>query len=896
MEKNKIEETKKNSKNITIKTMQAAEIYKWNKKKSKSNGASKEYLYTKEAVIGKSILSSYLRGIGVTMERGTGTSYDLINLKFDYGVKDTITAEKLRELYYSNGVSIYAEDLQSKAQKEKDNKRGKKEQLTYKMLYRNTGKAKEGQCIFIREEYYKKVLDYMTMGLYEKMQKMQKNNARIVEMSAYAPLISATAMDYIQIPMENIFVVKDRKATVKKDAVVVKTKEIGSGESARTECYAEEVSAQEITNTLWDGMGLIDESMFPPEMDGFIYCRSHFFKSCLFRGNVQDYFRDHYDDYETATVKDMFGRKFRVKDIKVLVTENSLKWYKFIDLMGGTPEKAFAYYEKWMKKDGEIFSIIKTGHESKWGELQRSSYQINNSLPTTDEEILKKIAQVSIDYCNQLKLSDDAFMEYLRSTATKYNINNVLLALDEHTNENIRYTELFSDKKRRVISNFKTNRLMVGKLLQQGDNLVICGNPLALLEEVKVTDREENEKEPVTDGSFMVTDEHIECYAARFKEGEYLAGFRSPHNSPNNIVHLKNVYSEQLLRYFPNLGKHVIVVNGIGTDIQDRMNSMDMDSDSMYVTNQEQIAKLAKQAYLEYPTIINGIIDKSNSEYTCDMQSYAVMDNKIASAQIDIGQASDLAQLALSYYYNGGSTSKELKDVFIICSVLAQCAIDGAKRIFDVDTRAEIKRLQNLDSMKNVPAKYPVFLAKIKNEERRKQGKKQIKDENIVKYNCPMDILYDIIDKKVVDLRNLSKSEKISRTCFYMPLLWNFNVKELKEERAKRTTKAKVVSIVKEFTEGIEELKKEDLKEKEYPEKANRLYEKALKKLERITITKELMQTFISSNFVGADLPGMYEKMLIMLYNKDAEMFLNCYKSEPIIIENKEVTQTSKIA
>ena len=87
-----------------------------------------------------------------------------------------------------------------------------------------------------------------------------------------------------------------------------------------------------VKNTLWDGMGLIDKSIFPDDMEGFIYCRSHFFKSCLFRGNIQEYFKDYYgEDYETATVTDMFGNVFNVKDIKVIITENSIKWIKFTD-------------------------------------------------------------------------------------------------------------------------------------------------------------------------------------------------------------------------------------------------------------------------------------------------------------------------------------------------------------------------------------------------------------------------------------------------------------------------------------------------------------------------------------------------------------------------------------
>lgn len=38
----------------------------------------------------------------------------------------------------------------------------------------------------------------------------------------------------------------------------------------------------------------------------------------------------------------------------------------------------------------------------------------------------------------------------------------------------------------------------------------------------------------------------VQCYTPRFQDGENLAAFRSPHNSPNNIIHLHNVYPERL--------------------------------------------------------------------------------------------------------------------------------------------------------------------------------------------------------------------------------------------------------------------------------------------------------------------------------------------------------------
>ena len=131
---------------------------------------------------------------------------------------------------------------------------------------------------------------------------------------------------------------------------------------------------------------------------------------------------------------------------------------------------------------------------------------------------------------------------------------------------------------------------------------------------------------------------------------------------------------------------------------------MDQDSDSVYVTNQEQIVEAAKVAYAKYPTIVNNIPLEGASTYKNNPESYALMDSKISSAQMAIGYSSNLAQMALSYYYDKyyrrNVKSPELEDIFVICSVLAQCAIDSAKRIYSVNINIELNKIRNMECMK----------------------------------------------------------------------------------------------------------------------------------------------------------------------------------------------------
>ena len=128
----------------------------------------------------------------------------------------------------------------------------------------------------------------------------------------------------------------------------------------------------------------------------------------------------------------------------------------------------------------------------------------------------------------------------------------------------------------------------------------------------------------------------------------------------------------------------------IGTDFQDRNNGADQDSDSGYTTNQTDIVEHARLCYLNYPTIVNNI-PKDKNCYRRTMDDYAKIDSGLANSQLDIGESSNLAQIAQTYACNF-SDQKYINYVCIL-SVLAQVAIDNAKRRFDIDLTNEIQEL-----------------------------------------------------------------------------------------------------------------------------------------------------------------------------------------------------------
>lgn len=873
---------------IKIKSIQANCVYQVNNGYTYTDSKGKIHdckLTFGEAVINDCIFLQYMREHGAKVRNNC--SQDFIVLKFKYNVPandehEEISTAKLRKMYYENGCEIIYNTYDKKTGEVISAKT-----IKYQMLYRTPGKAKEGSCVFIREDLLKTARKYLTMNLYKKM---PDEGAKIVEMSAYSTLITASAADYIHIPLENMLIIEDKKVATELPALAVKVDD-------EKHCFVQEYERYPIENVLWDGMGLIDESIFPEGMEGFIYCRSHFFKSCLFRGNIQQYFKDYYkSEYETATVKDMFGNVMNVSDIKVIVTDNSIKWLKFKDLMSGTPKKAYQYYKKFMAKDGEQFAIVKSAHKSKYGNLQRSSYQINNSLPTTDSEVLRRIAQTSIDYYDNMIKDTDAFIDHLRMNTSCYSIDRILVALYEW-NSDIQYTEFFKEKKSDILCKFKRKRLMMGKLLQKGDNLTICGNPISLLMLVTGQDY-------LNEGCFVSRRDGIECYTTRFADGECLAGFRSPHNSPNNIVHLINRYSESIQKYFPKLGDNVIIINGIGTDVQSRLNGQDLDSDSCFVTNQPDIVALAKKAYMEYHTIVNEIPLKGSSVYRKDMESYALMDNKISAGQDDVGSSSNVAQLALSYYYDliyhTGEQNKELRDVFVICSVLAQVAIDASKRSHDVSVGDELRRLkkvaQDINTANNEvcgrteKVRYPVFFAEIQCEKQKKKVEKlkrqnklnkeaaeisgeEYKEELLsimdqtrrAKYKCPMEILSSYVNYDVLDTR---VSKEYQRKTIYLRDVFKFPTADMK----KMKNYGIVLKKAKAFDEKMNKL---DAGEKNYLEMASFTFEDFLKKIQHLQIDQSLMRFLIAAAFNSES--HMQNRLLEMLYGYNNTLFLSCF-------------------
>ena len=554
----------------------------------------RDYFTYTDAMLNNSLFSYFLMKNGLDVYRGESTR-DVICLDFDFGsrsyaqelkrleklrddcVDDDMririqsaiervqsnkdlynprSRDAIREFFYENGVDV------TYKKKDKTGNVVSAETIHYKMLFRTSAKAKLGQVIFINETLYDKAYEWLTMGLGSRM---SSDNAKIVEISAYAPLTTSNIVGSMEIPVEDILILQDQDSFFTTMANIVCAEEYRDKKGTiRKRCKVVSKETQ-VKNTLWDGMALIESAILPDWINGMVLLRNHMFKACAFRTHIQRFFQDWCastgNDYETYQVSDMFGRNHYLRDIKMITTDNAIKWKKFRDLMGEDP---YEYWRDRIRLDGNVWGIVKTDHPSKLGNYQQLSYQMVNTLPCSRDEI-KDVAQVSIDYVERLKSDNDEFERFLRKYANE--VNHYEMLADLYAQNHDFGNSTFFRREKSLIINQYVFRLRKGKIMVEGDNLTCCGNPYGLL---LYTVGEDWQNDPT------LRPEHgaIQCYTRRFDDDTFLCAFRNPHNSPNNICYLRNVYSEEMEKYF-DFSKNIIAVNCIETDVQSRCNGMD---------------------------------------------------------------------------------------------------------------------------------------------------------------------------------------------------------------------------------------------------------------------------------------------------------------------------------
>lgn len=626
--------------------------------------------------------------------------------------------------------------------------------VNYVVYKRSSAKAREGNCLFIRKELADVMVNWSRMGLtipsdYE---------LDLAALAAYEALVTSTIKDTIKIHPKNILLIDDVESVFKQGANVIEKVTVKNGQEILRSQFEED---QEVTNSLWDGMGLLDVSYFTGDIKGrgMIQARQHFFKSVLFNTNIQQFMEDTYgkEDYQTAKVKDVLGNEMLVKNVRCIVTPSSLKVFKFSHLVGGDNQM----YKHWQdlvksKEEGCLFGVCKSESKSKLGELdgmplQQLSYQMCNSL-ALDASKAEELSEFEVNYINDVKNDNDKFVTHLEANVTLSNSNQMMADLYRH-NPNIAKTEFFNVFKTNEINQYM-HHIKKGKLRVIGDYNTLCGNPYEmLLHSINQLDLHNLKSHTLHKN---------EVYTKLFNDGDKLAGFRNPHTSNNNILYCENKKIDEIDTYF-NFTKNIVVVNAIGFAIQDILSGCDYDGDAMLLTNNEIIVKIAEENKAKI--CLNKVSAEPNT-YELNNLNRSKVDKAIASDVIgrivNVGQAAQ-SVMCDAIHNDNKELADEMKEILEVISVGSTIAIDLAKKKYSIEIDKELIRLED------------IVKSKLKTKEVKEDGE-TIKQKSFpmfmskkskrTYYNTSMDYIYAIFtvsDKQIKDELGIKFDTKVKR-------------------------------------------------------------------------------------------------------------------------------------
>lgn len=343
----------------------------------------------------------------------------------------------------------------------------------------------------------------------------------------------------------------------------------------------------------------------------------------------------------------------------------------------------------WFRKKikDEKFGVCKTEHKSKFFDKQQLWYQVLTSLNFNKNE-LWELVKSQIEEINLMKKYPAFFKRHLDMSATDKASDSMMLALLECNEKNITRTKWYTNYRHSKIQRM-IKKLLAGKIqIKNSDFCVLFGNPFEMLR-ASCGD---------TIQSSIIND--FECYCSRYQDGEELYGMRSPHICTGNNALLKNTYRDEW-KWF-NLTDNIIVVNFFdrGAFLAPKWNGCDVDSDTAFIGNNSIILKKVK-AVQDYMIPINCVPQKSKL-YEFTNENLAKVDGQLCNDMI--GKICNLARDLSSFYFHLYNTSTDrnkqkylpvIYDDICLLEVLSNIAIDSAKRQYDCNIEAEIKKIKH---------------------------------------------------------------------------------------------------------------------------------------------------------------------------------------------------------
>lgn len=675
-----------------------------------------------------------------------GNAYTLavVNVKFNYIFKSEggkpVNLKALREHFYTNGFCVNG--------------------VHYVRYKRSAGSSREGRCLFIDERLFRAMNKWSDCGLKE-----QKD---LASWESYKALSLSSVKGTVEIPLEGILFVPDYKSTFTEEVVSVEIKD-GS-------LCAEQKQAQ-ITNDIWDGESLLDESLFAGNYADkhMLLLRNKFFKSCAFRTKLQKWFADKHITLSDLKVRGFVTLAEDIAQIVMVTTPNSLKYLKFV---GGLSEKNI---KQWAAHTDGTFGVVKWDQPTRFfhGKMVQSSYQLLNTLPLTEEEV-RTLLQPSIDYIALLRKDTD-FMRYhftdafarekdgeeeqQDGLAERADVIFTLLHNYPYFDETALYANFRSD----VVRSLK-ERLKCGHILLNGTNATLFGNGPELLKYLA--------------GEEMIPElKPGQVRSERFADSAKLLCARSPHITMGNLYCVENTLGGGVWSYF-DLGENIVCVNAIGENLQQRLNGCDYDSDTMLITDDALLVNAAERYKDFFKVPVCNIQAEAKTEQTLAELDHDTSVNKIGEI---VNLSQKLNSILWDEIYKGADEENILAIYSDICklAVLSGLEIDKAKRTFeDIRVSKELTALR-----KKYARPSPQFFAEI--DER--------KTKQYAFYPTAMDYLYARVKK--LHFRKGREQYEV-----YRPISSNLSYNISSGNATEYRHKNKIVAIIDESKAAVNRL------------------------------------------------------------------------------------------
>ena len=412
--------------------------------------------------------------------------------------------------------------------------------------------------------------------------------------------------------------------------------------------------------------------------------------------------------FEDYTVTSLEGTKIKASEVIMIFSPSTVKNMKLYITDENGKElsdiEKIRRFKQMIREDGCTLAIVKEEHESKTedilgdeiidetiggnNQIQNSSYQQMSSVKYRKgigEDLFSKFDK---GIMNKINEDPSFYMYYLKENATDVNNYKHHLTMLEKGGLAYWHTEECQKAKKEVLNEYK-KKLRKGAVHLKGcyntismnvaEMCEIAWNMEGFIEEncketeknlttytlnddyvspyfgkrtlkIELKDKDGNIVLDEKGNPVMVKTEGCRVYTKSFPAGEELCLYRNPNATRSNLCPAINVAdptkNDVLAKLAKNFTDNMIIMDGTEYECQPVLQGMDMDSDSVLITNNEDCVKTAKTK--KQDGYLNIALDKSVSKPSTTEENardhMAEANDRTSSSGLWIGRTANIAQ------------------------------------------------------------------------------------------------------------------------------------------------------------------------------------------------------------------------------------------------------------